>query len=451
MISLKKQIIFWLIGLLAAVGLLAGSISYLIAREAANEYLDHQLLLIAESVHTGSQLRSMQEKFLRESKEEQQESFVIQVWNDEEPIRSTEPVRSSRPNFDLRRDQSTGYSDALLKGDKWRVYTLHYPDRTVQISQSDNVRREIATHAALYALLPIVGLLPLSWILVVFGVTRILKPLSDVTNAVTQRDALSLTPLPVEGIPQEVAPLISEMNSLLLRIQETIESQRHFVLDAAHELRTPLTALQLQIENLSQSRSQDDLDMRISELSSGMHRAIHLVEQLLKMARYETEHQSMRSRIDLGMIVKTCIGDFIEIADQRKIDLGMIHDEPAFVRANADDLRVLFDNLLDNAIRYTQMGGQIDVSVVVSGQKAIVRIVDAGPGIPEQLLQRVFDRFYRIREHETEGSGIGLAIVSAIANRQSAEIRLRNRFDRSGLVAEVVFDLFIEGAPFNIP
>jgi signal transduction histidine kinase len=331
------------------------------------------------------------------------------------------------------------------------VYTLHYPDRTVQISQSDNVRREIATHAALYALLPIVGLLPLSWILVVFGVTRILKPLSDVTNAVTQRDALSLTPLPVEGIPQEVAPLISEMNSLLLRIQETIESQRHFVLDAAHELRTPLTALQLQIENLSQSRSQDDLDMRISELSSGMHRAIHLVEQLLKMARYETEHQSMRSRIDLGMIVKTCIGDFIEIADQRKIDLGMIHDEPAFVRANADDLRVLFDNLLDNAIRYTQMGGQIDVSVVVSGQKAIVRIVDAGPGIPEQLLQRVFDRFYRIREHETEGSGIGLAIVSAIANRQSAEIRLRNRFDRSGLVAEVVFDLFIEGAPFNIP
>jgi len=441
-ISLKKQIIVWLIGLLAAVGVLAGSISYLMAKDAAKEYLDHQLLLIAESVHTGSQLRSMQEKFLRESKEEQQASFVIQVWNDEEPIRSSEPVRSSRPNFDLPRGKSTGYTDAQLLGEKWRVYTLNYSDRTVQISQSDEVRREIATHAALYALLPIVGLLPLSWMLVVIGVTRILKPLSDVTSAVTQRDASSLTPLPDKGIPQEVAPLIFEMNSLLLRIQETIESQRHFVLDAAHELRTPLTALQLQIENLSQSRSQEDLDIRIGELSSGIHRAIHLVEQLLKMARYATENQSIRNRIDLGMIVRTCIGNFIEIADQRRIDLGMTHDEPAFVCANANDLRILFDNLLDNAIRYTQKGGQIDVSVVVSGPKAIVRIIDNGPGIPEHLLQRVFDRFYRIREQETEGSGIGLSIVSAIANRQSAEILLTNRKDRTGLIAEVVFDPF---------
>jgi len=442
-ISLKKQIIVWLIGLLAAVGMLAGSISYLMAREAANEYLDHQLLLIAESVHTGSQLRSMQEKFLRENKEEQQESFVIQVWNDEEPIRSTEPIRSSRPNFDLPRGKSSGYSDAIVRGEKWRVYTLNYTDRTVQISQLDEVRQEIATHAALYALLPIVGLLPLSWILVVIGVTRILKPLSDVTSAVTQRDALSLTPLPDEGIPQEVAPLISEMNSLLLRIHETIESQRHFVLDAAHELRTPLTALQLQIENLAQSRSQEDLDIRVAELSSGIHRAIHLVEQLLKMARYETEHQSIKNRIDLGMIVKTCIGDFIEIADQRSIDLGLTHDEPAFVLASADDLRVMFDNILDNAIRYTQAGGRIDVSILASGHKAIVRIVDTGSGIPEQLLQRVFDRFYRIREHETEGSGIGLAIVNAIANRQYAEVKLSNRLDRSGLIVEVVFEQFL--------
>ncbi len=438
--SLKNQLIVWLIVLLAAVGLLAGGISYFIARNAANEFLDHQLILIADSVHTGSQLRSMQAKFLADSIADQENGFVIQVWNEEEPIRSKEPVRSSRPNFDLPRIYITGYSDAVLRGEKWRVYTLIYPDRTVQVSQSDNVRRDIATNAALTALLPIVGLLPLSWILVVIGVSRILKPLSDVTDAVTKRDASSLTPLPSEGIPIEVLPLISEMNGLLCRIRETIESQRHFVMDAAHELRTPLTALQLQIENLSHSRSQNDLDTRVGELRSGMHRATHLVEQLLKMARYGAESQSVRVKVNLGDIVKTCIADFIPIAEKRRIDLGMTRDETAFIWANADELRILFDNLLDNAIRYTPESGQIDVSVVVAEDKAIVSVVDNGPGIPEPLLPRVFDRFFRAGNSDSEGSGIGLAIVSAIANRESAEVKLSNRPDRTGLIAEVIFN-----------
>jgi signal transduction histidine kinase len=442
-ISLKQQLIIWLVGLLAVVGLLAGGISYLLAHEGANAFLDHQLIMVAESVHTGSQLRSMQTKFAGENKEEQDNGFVMQVWNEAEPLRSTEPIRSSRPNFELSRGSATGYSDASIHGEKWRVYTIVYSDRTVQVSQSDKVRRGIATKVALCALLPIAGLLPLTSVLLVIGIGRILKPLSDVTNAVTQRGASSLAPLPAECIPGEIAPLVAEMNELLLRIRENIESQRHFVLDAAHELRTPLAALQLQIENLSQSQSQDDLDARVGELRSGMYRASHLVEQLLKMARYGAKNQPARTKMDLGEIVKACIGDFIPLAEQRGIDLGMIRDETAIIWTNANDLRILFDNLLDNAIRYTQQGGQIDVSVVISGQKAVVKIADNGPGIPEQLLPRVFDRFFRAGQHETEGSGIGLAIVKAIADRESAEITLINRPDGNGLIATVSFDLFV--------
>jgi signal transduction histidine kinase len=233
------------------------------------------------------------------------------------------------------------------------------------------------------------------------------------------------------------------MNGLILRVRETIDSQRHFMLDAAHELRTPLAALQLQIENLSQSKSQDDLDARIDELKSGIQRASHLVGQLLHMARYGAEKKTIRDGFDLGKLVKSCIADFIPVAEKRKIDLGMIHDEAASIWANADDLRVLFNNLLDNAIRYTPEGGRIDVSVVVEGQKARVEIMDNGPGIPDPLLSRVFDRFFRVGGHETEGSGIGLAIVHAIATHESAEIRLSNRQDRSGLIAAVSFNLFV--------
>ncbi len=433
--SLRNQLTVWSVGLLTLVGLIAGGISYLLAQKGAGVFLDHQLRLVAGSVDEGSQLPAMQTRFLGESEQQRQYGFVIQV------SLPKEAVRSSRPDFDLPVGKASGYSEQVYQGEKWRIYTIVYPDRTVQVSQADAVRRAIASDAALFASLPIAGLLPLCWVLVAFGVKRILKPLADVTLAVTLRDARSLTPIAAKGIPAEAAPLITEINSLLLRIQESMESQRHFVLDAAHELRTPLAALQLQIDNLSQSLSPEDMNVRINELRFGMQRASHIVAQLLKMARYEGESESIRSRLDLGELVKHCISTLIPVAEKSGIDLGMVRDDKASISANADDLRILFDNLLDNAIHYTQDGGKVDVAVEVSGSRAAVSIVDNGCGIPEELLPRVFDRFFRAGNNKAEGSGIGLAIVNAIARRENAEVRLANRQDAKGLIVTVSFDL----------
>ena len=433
--SLRNQLTLWSVGLLTLAGLLAGGISYLLAQKGASVFLDHQLRLVAGSVDEGSQLPAMQTKFLGENEQQRQYGFVIQV------SVPNEAVRSSRPDFDLPVGKASGYSEQVYQGEKWRIYTIVYPDRTVQVSQADAVRRAIASDAALFASLPIAGLLPLCWVLVVFGVKRILKPLADVTLAVTLRDARSLTPIETKGIPAEAAPLITEINSLLLRIQESMESQRHFVLDAAHELRTPLAALQLQIDNLSQSLSAEDMNVRIAELRFGMQRASRIVAQLLKMARYEGESESIGSRLDLGELVKHCISALIPIAEKSGIDLGMVRDDKASILANADDLRVVFGNLLDNAVRYTQEGGKVDVAVEVSQNRVSVSITDNGCGIPEELLPRVFDRFFRAGNHKAEGSGIGLAIVNAIARRENAQVRLANRQDAKGLIATVSFNL----------
>jgi signal transduction histidine kinase len=335
---------------------------------------------------------------------------------------------------------STGFSDAASQGKKWRTYTIVYPDRTVQVSLSNEVRREIAADAAFRSILPFGGLIPLSWILVTFVVGRILKPLDAVTEAATRRDAASLDPLPVDHVTQEIAPLVLEMNALLMRLGEALESQRQFVSNAAHELRTPLAALQLQIDNLAQCRSAADIESRIAELKSGVYRASRLVDQLLKMARFEAAKEPPRLGVNLGELVKSCIASFIPIAEKKGIDLGMVKDEPAMINANGDSLRILFDNLLDNAIRYSPEGGRIDVSVSVSGKKASVEISDTGPGIPEHLIQHVFERFFRASGQEIEGSGIGLSLVKAIAARESAEVALCNRMDGPGLIAKVSFD-----------
>ena len=437
MISLKKKLIVWLLGLLTMVGLVTGGFTYWLAQKDVSSLLDHQLRLVGESIDDGSRLPDMQSNYVDESDAERKSDFVIQVWN------AQHTMHASHPDFELPAGKATGYSNLSLHGDIWRAYTIVYLDRTVQVSQSNQVRSGIAADAALRALFPIAVLLPLTWVLVVIGVNRIMQPLSRVSEAAMQRDGESLAPLPIDHVPAEVAPLINEINSLLARIRETLESQRHFMLDAAHELRTPLTALQLQIENLSQSRSQDDMDERIAELKSGIQRASHLVGQLLKMARYESEKITVRAEMDVAELVKDCIGDFIPIAEKRGIDLGMTHCEPAFIWGNSNDLRILFHNLIDNAIRYTPGQGRVDVSVKVSGTKAVVRILDNGPGIAEALLQRVFDRFFRVAPHETEGSGVGLAIVKAIAGRESATVSLSNRCDCSGLAAEVMLNACI--------
>jgi two-component system, OmpR family, sensor kinase len=434
-ISIKKQLVLWALILFTAVGIVAGAISYFLARADANALLDHQLALVAGSVDEGSLLPSMRAHYLGESDEERKTDFVIQVWYEKFP------ERTSHPDFELAKAETTGYSDLFLQDEKWRAYTIVYPDRTVQVSQAYAVRSKIALSAALRALLPVVGLIPLSWLLIVFGVGRILKPLDEVTRAATQRDGASLAPLPAENIPAEVAPLVTEMNGLILRVKETIDAQRNFTMDAAHELRTPLAALQLQIENLSQNHSPQDLAIRVEELKAGIGRASHLVVQLLHMARYGAERETVRNRMDLGELVKSCIGDFIPVAEKRGLDLGLIRDETACIVANEDDLRVLFNNLLDNAIRYTQRGGRIDVAVIRCGAQATVEIADNGPGIPESLLPRVFDRFYRVEGSDAEGSGIGLSIVNAIARQESAKIELGNRTDGRGLIVQVSFEL----------
>ncbi len=435
MTSLKKQLIFWLVGLLTVVGLVAGTLSYLLAYNDAGRFLDHQLRQVALSIDEGSQLPSMQAKYFRESEAERSSDFVIQVWYE------NYPVRSSRPDFDLPRAQRQGYSDMHTKSGAWRAYTLIYPNRTVQVSQASEVRRRSAEEAAMRALLPVAGLIPLSWVLVAFGVSHILKPIAAVTRAATERDASSLEPLPLEKIPDEVSPLIVEMNGLLSRLGDALESQRKFVSDAAHELRTPLAALQLQIENVKQGGAKEEFESRVDELRSGVERASRLVGQLLKMARFEAQNEIRREELDLGEVLKSCLGDFIPIAERKGIDLGMESFSEVKVTANERDLRTLFDNLLDNAIRYTPTGGKVDVSLGAASGRAIVEIADNGPGIPEALLPRVFDRFFRAGGQDTEGSGIGLAIVKAIAAKEFAEIELGNRKEGTGLIARVSFGI----------
>ncbi len=430
--SLKQRLIVGLAGLLTVVGLGAGGVSYWLARNEANALLDEQLRQIAR--HVGAVRPAATPR--RESEEERENDFVVQVWDAGGVLRSV-----SRPGFALPRHAATGFSQGLVGDQPWRAYTLiESGGRTVQVSQWIEVRREIAASAAMRAMLSVVVLIPLAWVLVAVVIDRILRPIGAVTAAAARRGAASLEPLPVAGLPAELVPLVRAMNELLARLREALAAQREFLSDAAHELRTPLAALQLQLENLSSGRGQDDLEARTEEMRRGLKRASRLVGQLLGMARFEASTPRAHGEVDLGVLVKEAIAALIPLAEDRHVDLGMVCDEPAAILADAADIRVLVDNLIDNAVRYTPSGGQVDVGVSHRDGTAIVivTVADSGPGIAPELLPRVFDRFFRVAGQDIEGSGIGLSIVKAIAEREGAAVDLANRPD-GGLVATVTF------------
>jgi two-component system OmpR family sensor kinase len=245
-----------------------------------------------------------------------------------------------------------------------------------------------------------------------------------VAAEVQSRDAATLSPVSDAGLPEEILPLTHALNDLLSRLDHAINAQRTFVADAAHELRTPLTALKLQIQLAERASGDMERNAAFSDLKQGLDRAVRLVQQLLTLARQERADLDRTSQpVDLAALARSAIADFVFTAHAKRIDLGIAHADAAMVSGDAEALRIMLNNLIDNAIRYSPEGGRIDVSVHAGENGASITVQDTGPGIPDSDLERVFDRFYRSAGAETSGSGLGLAIVKRIADIHHAEVK----------------------------
>jgi len=273
--------------------------------------------------------------------------------------------------------------------------------------------------------IPLILLLPIMVGAVAWIVRRGLNPLRFVAAEVQRRDARTLAPLGTDDLPREIEPLVSELNRLLERLQRAFAAQRAFISDAAHELRSPLTALRLQLQLLDRAPDETERLEARARLGAAVERAIHLVEQLLALARSEPQDIAMDfEKVDLAAAAAEGIKDTHDLALARKIDLGLDAAPGLYILGNREALRTLARNLVDNAVRYTPLGGTVQVRCRSAAQRALLEVSDTGPGIPAADKERVFDRFYRRAAAEGDGTGLGLAIVKAIAERHGARIDL---------------------------
>ena len=331
-----------------------------------------------------------------------------------------------------------GFHDVRLHGRHWRIYTLRSAPVSVQVITSADFRQRVIWDSAWDAARPIIYLAPLSVALLWLIVRLAIRPVDRLGPALLAQDERNLRELNPDRVPLELQPLIQSMNGLLRRMRTAFEAQQQFVQDAAHELRTPLTAVKLQVENL-RSKTAASATAEFAQLEAGVQRLQRIVEQLLQLARQEMAPRAgvLPDAVGLGDLLRAAVRDLVPLAETRGIDLGLGEVAAVTVRVDGSQMRIVLDNLLDNAIRYTLPGGRIDVTLRHEKGAAVVEVLDSGPGIPEPELERVFARFYRGASVESPGSGLGLAIARAAADRCESSIELRNRPRGAGLTARV--------------
>ncbi|MEO8923153.1 MAG: ATP-binding protein, partial [Caldimonas sp.] len=235
--------------------------------------------------------------------------------------------------------------------------------------------------------------------------------------------------------PEEIRPLVHELNLLFARLSLAFDAQKSFVADAAHELRSPLAALKLQVEGLRMAGNDAARELAISRLTAGIDRATRLVEQLLVLARQQASAATgvKTEPVVLADIVRQELIDAAFSAQAHSLDIGLAHADEGSVAGQPGALRILVRNLVDNALKYTPSGGKIDLEVLRAGDHIVLGVDDSGPGIAESDRARVFDRFYRVEGMQAPGSGLGLAIVHAIAEFHGATLTLGHSASLGGL------------------
>lgn len=360
--------------------------------------------------------------------------YVIQIWSAD----GRHVFQSSRVVLPPR--AVLGFADVTQNGVPYRVFSVQTPLQTIQIAQNMDDRLARARALAVRAVLPLALIAPLLMLTLWWIINRSLRPLEQTRRQVATRAAEDLTPLPDAGLPDEIQPLVQEINLLFGRLHASFDSQRAFVANAAHELRSPLTALKLQAQSLARSGDPQAQQQAVTRLNQGVDRAIRLMQQLLLLARHESvQEPAAHQRLDLAMLARQAIDEVQALARERGITLHGSADEPIWIDGDPDGLLILLRNLLDNAIKYTPQGGQVLVEAGLRDARPSLVVEDSGPGVSEHERERVFGRFVRGTGPHAPGSGLGLSIARAIAERHGASLTLGRSERFGGLHALLVF------------
>lgn len=411
--AIRRQLLAWQIGALLITAALVSLVTYALAWNAFNRVRDFTLEQVAYTVVRHGVVTEPEDAL------EDRGQFLSQIWD-----ANGELVFTSDPAIELP-PQPNGLHDLYWHGAEWHTYTLREGGLTIQVANTTANRQAMFARIVPWLILPMGLLIALLAGGIWLAVGRALRPLAALCEEIGHREPDKLQPVATHDLPEELRPLAEALNVLLARLDAAMRQQRRFIADAAHELRTPLAAVRLQAQLLQQAGSPAEREAGLTQLMAGVDRASHMVQQLLDLARLDPQADAEPvAEVDLCALARATVTDFSVQAEAAGIDLGLGPCERVVMPGRARALRVLLNNLVDNALRHCPPGSRVDVEVHRRADEAWLIVRDNGPGIPEPERDKVFDRFYRLPGTTTTGSGLGLAIVREIVELQGGRVML---------------------------
>jgi two-component system sensor histidine kinase TctE len=452
--SLRGRLLAWVVLPLAGAVMLAGWISHRNAAQTASVVQDR--LLVGSARIVAEQLRfedgAIQAQVPPAALELFQASDVDRVFyrvidGDGRTVRGYDELRLPHAALPL---ETPRFFDAVVRGQPVRAVAFLQPVLTgsgiapvrVEIAQTMHGHSQLTRSLWLQAMVQQVMTIALVALLLIVGLQHAMRPLLRLRDAVLARRPGSARPLEIDAMPGELTPLVAAINEYARRLELHNEVQQAFLQNAAHQLRTPLTLLTTQVSYAVRTPETESRTESLAAIRRTVQQATHLVNQLLTLsaaqAQAPEEAKAPRERFD--EVVRQVIEQMAGRAQAKDIDLGFeMSGEDARVVGHAVILREIATNLIDNAIRYTQPGGVVTSRIDSSGDAVLLTVEDNGPGIPVPERARVFERFYRLHDTDSDGCGLGLAIVQEFTARVGGRVALRTPASGRGVAVDVAF------------
>ena len=433
MVSLETRLKQRLLMGVLLVGIVLGVAVRIQVHRQQGEMLDYQLEQVARALI----LSDVQSSVLAWD-DDPSLHLDVQIWDPQ----ANRLYRSSG-QIDLGPNTRTGFSaepsgpqaDAVML----RVFTLNSPARTVQVMHSQALRDALSRDAELEVLLPTLLVMLVGAALVATTIRQGLAPIRELDEELSRRDTLSLTPVTLPHAPAELASVIRTLNRLLQQLDTSLQAHKRFIANAAHELRTPITALGLEVNNLAPGQDPAQMLATARRLKLGVQRTQHLLQQMLTLARLEgrTEPEPQMP-VDLLSLAQEAMMGLSAVGSHRGIEFSLESSGSTEVQGNPDDLRLLLDNLLVNALKFSPLNATVEVSLHQHGPQLTLLVRDQGPGIAPALRERIMKPFVRVNA-AIEGAGLGLSIALEVALKHGATLTLEDPPNGPGLQVRVSF------------
>jgi len=450
--SLRRQLLGWLLLPLLPLAALDAWVTYRSATETATEVFDRLLLGSARII--GEQVRvedGVPQTYIPPAALELFESvyrdrIYYRIASASGRLLLGYPELPLPPRM-LRAEEVTHF-DARFRAEPVRLVAFAQPifgapahnPVLIEVGQTLNGPRQLASAIWLRSVTKHLFLAVLLVALLFLGLRRGLAPLLALSEQVRGRTPGSLEPLAAAGVSAELQPLVHSINDYVRRLDEHMSAHSRFIANASHQLRTPLTVLNTQVAFGLREPALAEKDDALRAIQQGLRHGIRVVNQLLAFSVAQAQRPHSSGQIsNLPDTVREVLEGQAAFAQGRGIDLGCDMPPVALVAGEAGMLGQLVSNLVDNSLRYTPVGGTVTVTVASDGKGTTLLVEDDGPGIALEERERVFERFYRIHNEDSDGCGLGLAIVREVATSMQASVSLSDPAAGRGLLVKVEF------------